>query len=118
MTMLQSERRTKDPYPFTWEIPAGHPHRLAGAGRPRRPPRPRPGQPGRRCGLAWPASRALFTSLPAVLAGDPKAGLATLGGAASPAALAGWIIIVELLRFRRHRPRRLGGCCAAGVRTG
>ena len=96
MTMLQSGR-TKDPYPFTWEIPAAafavwallavlaaHTGRAlanitAGAG------------------WTWPSSRALFTSLPALLAGDPRAGLASLGGAASPAALAGWIITVEVL---------------------
>ncbi len=96
MTMLQSGR-AKDPYPFTWEIPAAafavwvllavlaaHTGRAlanitAGAG------------------WTWPSSRALFTSLPALLAGDPRAGLASLGGAASPAALAGWIITVEVL---------------------
>lgn len=96
MTMLQSGR-TKDPYPFTWEIPAAvvavwallavlaaHTGRAianlaAGAG------------------WTWPPSRALFTSLPALLAGDPRAGLASPGGAASPAALAGWIVTVEVL---------------------
>lgn len=123
MTMLQSGR-TKDPYPFTWEIPAAtvaiwallasltaHLGRAlanltAGAG------------------WAWPPSRVLFTSLPALLAGDPKAGVATLGGAASPAALAGWIIIVELLLLaamitggtwllRRWGPGRMKGMASS-----
>lgn len=94
--MLQSGR-TKDPYPFTWEIPAAafavwvllavltaHLGRAlanltSGAG------------------WTWPSSRTLFTSLPALLAGDPTAGLASLGGAASPAALAGWIGSLQLL---------------------
>lgn len=94
--MLQSGR-TKDPYPFTWEIPAAalavwvmlavltaHLGRAlanltSGAG------------------WTWPSSRTLFTSLPALLAGDPTAGLASLGGAASPASLAGWIVSLQLL---------------------
>ena len=119
MMMLQSGR-TKDPYPFTWEIPAAvvavwallavlsaHIGRAlanltSGAG------------------WTWPSSRTLFTSLPALLAGDPRAGLASPGGAASPAALAGWIVTLQVLllaatitggvwALRRWGPGRMKG---------
>lgn len=118
---LQNERRN-EPYPFTWEIPAGvialwlllacltvHVGRAiasltSGAG------------------WAWPQRSALFSSLPAVLAGNPAAGLATLGGAASPAppVLYGWIITTQILllvgmtvggawTLRRWGPGRMKG---------
>ena len=119
MATLQSAR-TKDPYPFTWEIPVAvvaawallasltaHLGRAmanfaAGAG------------------WTWPPSKALFTSLPALLAGDPRAGLAPPGGAASPAALAGWILSSQILllaatitatvwALRRWGPARMKG---------
>ena len=96
MTIAQADRR-RDPYPFTWEIPVGiltgwlllaclgiHFGRAlanwaAGAG------------------WTWPAGRNLFTSLPAVLAGNPTAGLTTTGPAASTPALYGWLIATQLL---------------------
>ncbi|MCC6497168.1 MAG: hypothetical protein IT193_13025 [Propionibacteriaceae bacterium] len=97
MTVLQSDRR-RDPYPYTWEIPVGiltgwllaaglgvHLARalanwFSGAG------------------WTWPTGRGIYSSLPAVLAGDPTAGLATTpGGAASPAVLTGWLIATQLL---------------------
>jgi hypothetical protein len=96
MTIAQADRR-RDPYPFTWEIPVGvltvwlllaclgvHLGRaianwFAGAG------------------WTWPTGRALFASLPRVLAGDPTAGVAVHGPAAGAAALHGWIIAVQLL---------------------
>lgn len=92
---LQSERR-RNPYPLSWELPVGmltswlvlsgigvHLARavanlLSGGG------------------WAWPAGRALFTSLPAVVAGNPRAGLAITGGTASPALLYTALAIVEL----------------------
>jgi len=96
MTVLQADRR-HDPYPFTWEPPVAI---LAGwlllaalgvhlaraianitAGG----------------GWTWPAGRALFTSLPAVLIGNPTAGLTTFGPAATSTALYGWLIAVQLL---------------------
>lgn len=96
MTMLQSDRR-RDPYPFTWEIPAGLLTGwllLAGLGV----------QFARTlanwaagAGWAWPTGRALYSSLPAVLAGNPQAGLGLHSTLASPAALYGWIITTQLL---------------------
>ncbi|QLQ15515.1 MAG: hypothetical protein HZY73_07280 [Micropruina sp.] len=92
---LQSERR-RNPYPLTWELPVGILTGwlvLAGIGV----------QVARGVanliaggGWAWPAGRALFTSLPAVLAGNPRAGLATHGGAAGPALLYAALAVVEL----------------------
>ncbi|PKQ21654.1 MAG: hypothetical protein CVT65_17420 [Actinobacteria bacterium HGW-Actinobacteria-5] len=98
MTILQSERR-HDPYPYTWEPPVAiltgwlllaalgvHLARALANGT-------------AGAGFTWPAGRALFTSLPAVLAGNPTAGLATTtpGPAASTPALYGWLIVVQLL---------------------
>lgn len=92
---LQSERR-RNPYPLTWELPVGIftswlvlsaigvqvaravANLLSGAA------------------WAWPAGRAVFTSLPAVLAGNPRAGLATTGGTASPGLLYTALAVVEL----------------------
>lgn len=95
MSMLQADRR-RNPYPYTWEIPIGILTGwllLAGLGV----------QLGRTlanatagAGWAWPTGRALYTSLPAILAGNPTAGLALGGGAAGPAALYGWLIATQL----------------------
>ena len=95
MTMLQADRR-RNPYPYTWEIPIGiftGWFLLAGLGI----------HLGRAlanwvagAGWTWPAGRALYTSIPAILAGNPTAGLTLSGGAASPA-LYGWLIAVQLV---------------------
>lgn len=119
MTVAQAGRR-RDPYPLTWEIPVGvlttwlllaclgvHLGRgaanwLAGAG------------------WTWPSGRALFASLPRVLAGDPTAGITTHGAAAEPGAVYGWIITTEILilaatisaalwAWRRWGPERMRG---------
>ena len=92
--MLQQERR-RDPYPHTWEIPAGTAIMtllLAVVGV----------QVGR--SLAnwfagadwhWPPSRRLLSSIPAVLAGNATAGLTpTPSPAATSAAVIGWIAAV------------------------
>ena len=123
MTIAQADRR-RDPYPFTWEIPVGiltgwlllaclgiHFGRAlanwaAGAG------------------WTWPAGRALFTSLPRVLAGDPAAGVTIHGLAAAPSAMFGWIIAVQLVLLavtitgtgwglRRWGPGRMYGMASA-----
>jgi hypothetical protein len=119
ITIAQAERR-RDPYPFTWEIPVGilatwlllaglatHTGRAianwtAGAG------------------WTWPAGRALFASLPDLLTGDPTAGLTLHHPPASPAAVYGWIITVQILlaatiisttvwALRRWGPGRMKG---------
>ncbi len=92
---LQSERR-RNPYPLTWELAVGILTGwllLAGIGVPlaRALANLLAG-----AGWAWPAGRALFTSLPAVMAGHPRAGLATAGGAASPALLYTVLTVIEL----------------------
>lgn len=121
--MLQQGRRS-DPYPYTWEIPAGITvgvliavtfglqvgRALANlaAGR----------------GWTWPAGRNLFTSLGGILHGDAGAGLATPGGWASPTQLILWLVIVELLivtglvaaavwGMRRWGPHRMKGMASA-----
>ena len=118
--MLQQERR-RDPYPHTWEIPAGTALMtllLAVVG----------AQLGR--SLAnwfagadwhWPKGRTLLTSIPAILGGNATAGLTpTPHPAASPTAVIGWIIAVELillatvvtgtlLAVRRWGPGRMRG---------
>jgi hypothetical protein len=96
MTMLQSDRR-RDPYPFTWEIPVGILTGwllLAGLGI----------QLARTlanwtagAGWIWPTGKALYSSLPAVLAGNPQTGLILHPATASRAALYGWIITIQLL---------------------
>jgi hypothetical protein len=96
MTMLQADRR-RNPYPYTWEIPIGiltgwfllsglgiHLGRalanwVAGAG------------------WTWPAGRALYTSIPAILTGDPAAGLVLAGPPASPSSLQAWLIATQLV---------------------
>lgn len=121
---MQVERR-RNPYPLTWEVPVGI---LATAalllvlavhlGR----------------GLAnwfadagwhWPAPSALFSSLPAVLGGDPDAGLDnTLPAAASASEVLGWVGTAEILAvillvvaavygLRRWGPGRLKGMATA-----
>ena len=120
---MQTERR-HNPYPLTWEIPAGiltcatallivgiHLGRAlanwtAGAG------------------WHWPAT-TLLGSLPAVLAGDATAGLTGhLSEPAAPADVFGWIVATELLivvagtilavaALRRWGPGRLKGMASA-----
>lgn len=121
---MQTERR-RNPYPFTWEVPAGilaalvlllvfgvHLGRgfanwTAGAG------------------WHWPRPAALFTAVPGVLAGDASAGLALpLGVGAAPGQLLGWVIVVEVViaagaivltvaGLRRWGPGRLRGMATA-----
>ena len=109
MTMLQADRR-RNPYPYTWEIPIGILTGwllLAGLGI----------QAGRTlanatagAGWAWPTGRTLYTSLPAILAGNPTAGLTLAGGAANPASLQAWLIATQLVI--------LAGCTTALVWAG
>ena len=118
--MLQQQRR-RDPYPHTWELPAGTAIMtllLAVLG----------AQTGR--SLAnwfagadwhWPQSRTLLSSIPAILAGNPTAGLTPKPSpAATSGAVIGWIIAVELillatvvtgtlLAVRRWGPGRMRG---------
>lgn len=118
--MLQTDR-LRDPYPLTWEIPVGSASiflALAALGI----------QFGRSvanwaagAGWHWPHGRQLFTSIPAVLAGNPIAGLIpSPTPPATPAAVVGWIIIVEIVlsviafalavwTLRRWGPGRLRG---------
>ena len=96
-TTSQQARR-RDPYPWTWELPLGvvvavllvaalaaHvgravANRIAGAG------------------WAFPNRADLFTSLPALLAGDAAAGLPeTTGPVATADALLAWVVVVQLL---------------------
>lgn len=95
--MLQANRR-RDPYPFTWEIPVAllaTALLLAGLGV----------QLGRTlayqwagAGWHWPRSRAVVTSIPAILTGHPTAGLTPPPGVPVAAGTVyGWIIAVELL---------------------
>jgi type IV secretion system protein VirD4 len=91
-------RRRHDPYPWTWEVPVvvtvvvllvlslgAHlgraiANRVAGGG------------------WSFPDRSDLFTSLPKLLGGDPAAGLtAAVGPLATPASLAVWITVVELV---------------------
>lgn len=121
--MLQLDRR-RNPYPFTWEIPVGaalltllllvlgvHAGRslaLWNAG----------------AGWHWPTGRAFLTSLPAVLQGNPLAGLHNVPGSPTTSALYGWIIAVELVilaclaltaiwALKRWGPQRLRGMATA-----
>lgn len=121
---MQTERR-HDPYPLTWEIPTGillltglvlvlgvHVGRgvanwLAGAG------------------WHWPQPAAMFSSLPAVITGEPAAGLAALTlPLAAPSAVLGLIVATEILLLaagaalavvgmRRWGPGRLKGMATA-----
>lgn len=109
------------PYPLTWEIPVGAATLLillAALGV----------QLGRSIahwttggGWSWPHGRALITSLGAILGGQATAGLDPAPvPAASPAAVIGWIVTVELiltisaltvtvLALRRWGPGRMRG---------
>lgn len=118
--MLQTDRR-RNPYPLTWEIPAGVAATvvlLAALGI----------QVGRSMahwvaggGWRWPLGRALFSSLGAILGGHATAGLDPVPvPAADPAAVFGWIVAVEailasvaitatVLALRRWGPGRMRG---------
>jgi len=92
---MQQQRRT-NPYPWTWEpavivsvalglllvlgAQTGRSMAVATAGH----------------GWWWPTNDQLFRSLPGVLTGHAEAGLPLNGPAATPIALAIWIIVVEL----------------------
>ena len=123
---MQVERR-QNPYPYTWEIPVGvlaawalllvlgvHLGRgiatwFAGAG------------------WHWPEPTGLFTSLPAVLAGDANAGLAMgVAGSVGSGQVLGWVITVEAVlllagitvaawSLRRWGPGRLRGMATAAA---
>lgn len=117
---MQIERR-QNPYPLTWEVPAGILATAAlllvlgvhlGRGL---------ANWSADAGWHWPQPTALFTSLPAILGGDADAGLPTaLAGAATPSELLGWVIAAEILillagiiltaaGLRRWGPGRLKG---------
>jgi hypothetical protein len=94
---MSQQARRRDPYPWTWEVPAGvvvmillvlvcgiHLGRaianvLAGAG------------------WALPGRIELFRSLPEVLLGDAGAGLTGLGHLPSPMTLWVWVVATELM---------------------
>ena len=121
---MQTERR-HNPYPLTWEVPAGiltgaAALLIAGV------------HVGRALanwssggGWHWPAATALLSSLPAVLGGSATAGLGGhLAIPAAPGHLLGWIVATELLivaagtvlavvALRRWGPDRLKGMAAA-----
>ena len=117
--MLQSDRR-RDPYPFTWEIPIGVATiallALAlGVQLGRSIAQWRAG-----AGWSWPQGRAMLSSIPAILGGNPAAGLNLGSTSATSAATIGWIITVELilavmltttaiLGVRRWAPGRMRG---------
>lgn len=117
---MQTERR-HTPYPFTWEVPAGIAAIAAlilvlGAHLGRAVANWSAGG-----GWRWPAASSLFSSLPAVLGGDPDAGLsAALPATATPDQVMGWVIAIEVLVvilgvamavycLRRWGPGRLKG---------
>lgn len=93
--MLQTNRR-HDPYPLTWEIPAGTLTLLLtlavfGVHLGRSLANWTAGN-----GWTWPSGRALLSSLPAVLTGHATAGLDSLPATpAAPFAVIGWIIAIE-----------------------
>ena len=116
---MQRSRR-HNPYPLTWEIPLavactvllalvhgvhvgrGIANLAAGAG------------------WLWPDNTWLFRTLPAVLAGDPTAGIHTSGPVAGPAGLRMWLVATEvavvallaavgMFVLRRWGPNRLKG---------
>ena len=117
---MQTERR-HTPYPFTWELPAGIAAAMAlllvlGVHAGRAVANWTAG-----AGWHWPLPTALFSSLPAVLGGDPDAGLpTTLATATGAGQLLGWIAAVDVLILvagvgvtayclRRWGPARLKG---------
>ena len=121
---MQTERR-QNPYPLTWEIPAaisvtgalllvlgihlgrGIANWTAGAG------------------WHWPTPAGLFSTVPAILAGDASSGLASpIPDAAAPSQVLGWVLAVEaiiligaitltLVGLRRWGPGRLKGMATA-----
>ncbi len=121
---MQTERR-QNPYPLTWEIPAaisvtgaillvldGHLGRgianwTAGAG------------------WHWSTPAGLFSTVPAILAGDASTGLAyPIPDRAGPSQVLGWVLAVEaiiligaitltLAGLRRWGPGRLKGMATA-----
>jgi hypothetical protein len=120
---MQHSRR-HNPYPLTWETPIavactvllalvvgvhvgrGLANLTAGAG------------------WCWPATAQLFTSAPAVFAGDAAAGLHTTGPLAGSASLVAWLVVTELAVIvilataavavlRRWGPTRLKGMASA-----
>lgn len=97
MANLQQARRS-NPYPWSWEIPVGvvivvsfvlvltvHVARAVAnwfSGAP----------------WAFPESRSVFTSLPAILTGDPTTGLAEIpANHASGTSVIVWVILLELV---------------------
>ena len=121
---MQTERR-HNPYPLTWEIPAGiltcaAALLIAGVHLGRALANWSSG-----AGWHWPAATTLLGSLPAVLGGDATAGLTGhLSEPAAPADMFGWIVATELLiavagivlavaALRRWGPGRLKGMASA-----
>lgn len=121
---MQTERR-HNPYPLTWEIPAGiltcaFALLVAGVHLGRALANWSSG-----AGWHWPAATNLLGSLPAVLGGDATAGLTEqLAEPAAPADVFGWIVATELLivvagvvlavaALRRWGPGRLKGMASA-----
>jgi hypothetical protein len=121
---MQTERR-HNPYPLTWEIPAGiltcaAALLITGVHLGRALANWATG-----AGWHWPATTALLSSLPAVLGGDATAGLTGhLSEPAAPADVFGWIVGTELLivvvgtilavaALRRWGPGRLKGMATA-----
>lgn len=125
MNPIAQVDRRRDPYPYTWEIPLGVLTTLlllAGLG----------AHLGRAianwiagAGWTWPAGKALFASLPDLLAGDYSAGLTLAHQGAGPGAVYGWITAVEVLllagmtaatwwALRRWGPGRMKGMATAG----
>lgn len=92
------QARRRDPYPWTWEIPAGITVALlllgaVGAHLGRAVANTVAGG-----GWAFPARADLFTSLPGLLTGDPAAGLPdTAGPVATSSAVLAWVVVAELL---------------------
>ena len=115
---MQQTRRTT-PYPYTWEIPLGGALAVglvlvvaAQAGR-------SIANALSGTGWAWAPQSQLFTSLPAILTGDSRTGLAP-GPAASPGLLYTCLVLVELIAIalmvwavvaamRRWGPARVRG---------
>lgn len=117
--MLQQNRRS-NPYPSTWEVPAGVAVGclLVGALGVQVARGLANWSTGH--GWTWPASKDVLTSIPGVLSGNAGAGLAGHTGWASSHVLTGWLIGVELVLvaaivaglvwgLRRWGPQRMKG---------
>lgn len=125
MNPIAQVDRRRDPYPYTWEVPLGVLTSwllLAGLA----------AHLGRAianwtagAGWTWPAGKALFSSLPDLLAGNSGAGLTLAHPGAVPGAVYGWITAVEVLvlaamtaatwwGLRRWGPGRMKGMATAG----